>query len=87
MSDFLKKATHENKFIAHCEDSDQKMNLLASLSNFKNALVLIGPEGDFSSQEIEQALKSGFKAVSLGSKRLRTETAGIAVSIASKILY
>ena len=43
----------------------------------KNVLVLIGPEGDFDSVEIKLALEQGFKPVSLGESRLRTETAGI----------
>jgi len=43
----------------------------------KRTLILIGPEGDFSPTEIEMALQNQFKAVSLGTSRLRTETAGI----------
>ena len=43
----------------------------------ENTLILIGPEGDFSLNEIEIALQNTFKAVSLGTSRLRTETAGI----------
>jgi 16S rRNA (uracil1498-N3)-methyltransferase len=42
-----------------------------------NALLLIGPEGDFSPSEVEYAIENGFKEVSLGNSRLRTETAGI----------
>ncbi|MBM3440998.1 MAG: RNA methyltransferase, partial [Bacteroidetes bacterium] len=42
--------------------------------------LLIGPEGDFTNAEIEQALKAGFKAVTLGENRLRTETAGVAAA-------
>lgn len=43
----------------------------------ENALVIIGPEGDFSPEEVELALSNGFEPVSLGDSRLRTETAGI----------
>jgi 16S rRNA (uracil1498-N3)-methyltransferase len=65
-----------NKYIAHCEEQDQKS--LKDLSvNIDEALVLIGPEGDFSSEEISSALKSGFAPVTLGQTRLRTETAGL----------
>ena len=46
-------------------------------SKVENTLILIGPEGDFSPTEIEMALQNNFKAVSLGTSRLRTETAGI----------
>ena len=45
--------------------------------NNKRTLILIGPEGDFSVQEIKMALNNNFKSVSLGASRLRTETAGI----------
>ena len=62
-------------FIAHCEESEkQEARELASATN---AIVLIGPEGDFSPEEIEKASKKGFKALSLGNSRLRTETAGL----------
>lgn len=86
LSAFMKSASGENKFIAHCEEGEDKENLLKSISNLENSIVLIGPEGDFSSKEIQLAKDLGFKAVSLGEKRLRTETAGLAVAIASKIL-
>jgi 16S rRNA (uracil1498-N3)-methyltransferase len=42
-----------------------------------NTLILIGPEGDFSKEEINFALQNGFKAISLGRERLRTETAAV----------
>jgi len=63
------------KYIAHCHDSD-KMPLKQHPKGTK-ALILIGPEGGFSIEEIKTAKKFGFKAVSLGSSRLRTETAAI----------
>lgn len=43
----------------------------------QNALILIGPEGDFSLQEVELARANGFKEISLGTSRLRAETAGV----------
>jgi 16S rRNA (uracil1498-N3)-methyltransferase len=77
--EFLTKAQSENKFIAHCLEDEKKE--LFSLSNPEvNTLVLIGPEGDFSPNEIQLALSSGFLPVSLGKSRLRTETAGVAVA-------
>ncbi len=66
----------ENKFIAHCEDVENK-NSLGSFLPLDDALLLIGPEGDFTQKEIELAMQQGFKAVSLGDTRLRTETAGL----------
>lgn len=64
------------KFIAHCYELDKrqlKNEIIQSPSN----LVLIGPEGDFSEREVEQALQSGFTPVTLGNSRLRTETAAV----------
>jgi 16S rRNA (uracil1498-N3)-methyltransferase len=75
LKDFLKQDFEENKYIAHCEDGD-KLELRAE-EKAEKTLILIGPEGDFSLTEIEMALQNQFKAVSLGTSRLRTETAGI----------
>ena len=54
------------------------MHLKDAFSIEKDVLILIGPEGDFTQEEIKMAQESGFKAVSLGDARLRTETAAIA---------
>tara|TARA_R110001592_G_scaffold178589_3_gene419724 strand:+ start:4506 stop:5210 length:705 start_codon:yes stop_codon:yes gene_type:complete len=64
------------KFIAHCYEENQQ-HLKEIYTANKDCIVLIGPEGDFSLQEVELALKNGFKPVSLGKSRLRTETAGL----------
>lgn len=66
----------ENRFIAYCDDI-QKIHLKDLAEKGKDILILIGPEGDFSPEEIQMAMKNGFKVVSLGEARLRTETAGI----------
>jgi 16S rRNA (uracil1498-N3)-methyltransferase len=72
-----------NCFIAHCHESDRLPLNLAIVPN-KDITILIGPEGDFSSEEVMQAIKFNFLPVSLGSNRLRTETAGmVACSIAN----
>ena len=62
--------------IAHCYEQDQLL-LKDIHQKGKNCLILIGPEGDFSAEELKMALKNGFIPVSLGKSRLRTETAGI----------
>ena len=62
--------------IAHCEEND-KNSLKSVLKPNTKITILIGPEGDFSPEEIELALKSGFIPVSLGNTRLRTETAAV----------
>jgi 16S rRNA (uracil1498-N3)-methyltransferase len=73
---FLAKPFKGQKFIAHCENTD-KTNLKAELINNGKYLILIGPEGDFSPLEIDEALLADFKAITLGESRLRTETAAL----------
>lgn len=78
LTDFQSMLNHPspNKFIAHCADQTRhSANELMKSTN----LVLIGPEGDFSDNEIELAINSGFKSLSLGANRLRTETAAISI--------
>jgi 16S rRNA (uracil1498-N3)-methyltransferase len=65
------------KLIAYCGEA-QKTELRNLSFNGKHVLILIGPEGDFSPEEVKIALTRGFQAVSLGNSRLRTETAGLA---------
>jgi 16S rRNA (uracil1498-N3)-methyltransferase len=75
-SEFVKKAFSGEKLIAHCA-SGEKTILPKALQGCRDALILIGPEGDFSTDEIAAALQHGFEAVSLGDTRLRVETAGM----------
>ncbi len=77
LDDLLNIAKEDEKFIAHCEDSKDKKQLITSCKKQKSYLVLIGPEGDFSPQEIEKAITKNYKEVSLSEERLRTETAAI----------
>ncbi len=65
------------RIIAHCEAGCPRQPLAATLQPGLDTTILIGPEGDFSSEEIALALKCGFLPVSLGSSRLRTETAAL----------
>ena len=64
------------KFIAHCYEGEKPL-LQDVLEPGKDALVLIGPEGDFSPEEVAQAEAAGFQPISLGKSRLRTETAAL----------
>ena len=66
----------ENKYIAYC-DEIQKTHLKDLIIKGNDILILIGPEGDFSPDEIQLAIENSFSLVSLGTARLRTETAGI----------
>ncbi len=75
-SDFLQESFTGNKFIAHCYAQNQK-HYKDSLVKGENNLILIGPEGDFSKEEVTFAIENGFEPISLGNSRLRTETAGI----------
>lgn len=65
------------KFIAHCEEHNDKIYLGNLLKKEGSYLILIGPEGDFNAAEIQMAKDAGFIPVSLGRSRLRTETAGV----------
>lgn len=75
-NDIVKAPFDGIKCIAHLEDGRRQLLQDVLLPN-RNALVLIGPEGDFSPAEIELALANGFEPVSLGPSRLRTETAAL----------
>ncbi len=73
---FVRQDFPGDKFIAHCYAGEKPL-LKDVLSNEKDTLVLVGPEGDFSPEEVELALSCGFRPVSLGMSRLRTETAAL----------
>lgn len=68
------------KLICHCDG--ERKTLQQCYTPGRNALVLIGPEGDFSPEEISTALQSGFVPVTLGESRLRTETAALYATVA-----
>ncbi len=79
MTDFNKFIAHPfegQKFIAHCYEGE-KVLLKDAIHKGENALVLIGPEGDFSEEEVQKAINNGFIPISLGRSRLRTETAAL----------
>ena len=75
-TEFIRRTEEETRFIAHCY-KDDKRDLRNEIKPGKSVVVMIGPEGDFSEQEIAEALQHHFVPVSLGESRLRTETAGI----------
>ena len=66
----------DEKFIAHCIDEDKK-TLNNQIKKHSNYTILIGPEGDFSPSEVDSAVVKGFIPISLGTSRLRTETAAL----------
>ena len=72
-----KRPTNSENYLAHCLPGDKPY--ISGVAGVNGSyLVLIGPEGDFSPSEVNTALQSGFKAVTLGNTRLRTETAALA---------
>tara|TARA_Y100000589_G_C27155297_1_gene630578 strand:- start:947 stop:1642 length:696 start_codon:yes stop_codon:yes gene_type:complete len=81
----IMKSSYKRKLIAHCDDN--KKVELKTLKIKEPTLILIGPEGDFSKDEIELAIKSGFEPISLGNSRLRTETAGIVACTTINLNY
>lgn len=81
--DFISKnRNHEHKYIAHCLEKEKTK--LKDVLLHDTALLLIGPEGDFTEDEINVALENGFIPLSLGNTRLRTETAGLFAAAAFK---
>jgi 16S rRNA (uracil1498-N3)-methyltransferase len=71
-----------DKFIAHCDSSlGEREYLGAKVNKGANTLILIGPEGDFSKEEIIFAIDNGFKPITLGRERLRTETAAMVATV------
>ena len=85
---FIAQHTEGHRYIAHCYEEIERVNLFQTLRapvcppergmKDDSLLVLIGPEGDFSIDEVRMAVDAGFVSVDLGPSRLRTETAGLA---------
>jgi 16S rRNA (uracil1498-N3)-methyltransferase len=78
LDEFIKKAYPGQKIIAHCSARFERRSVIDTCKAGTDTTILIGPEGDFTDYEIEQAVKAGFQSVHLGKSRLRAETAGIA---------
>ena len=81
LKDFLASPVEGRKYIAHCYEEIPRTSLFAELQSHTEAAdavtVLIGPEGDFSIDEVKMAMEAGYQSVHLGNSRLRTETAGL----------
>jgi len=83
--DFILQEFKGEKFIGYVEET-QEILLKNRYSPGSDAHILIGPEGDFSKAEVSIAMESGFLAISLGSSRLRTETAGIVATMTVNLI-
>lgn len=80
--EFIQTPRPGRKFICHCYEEVEKKDFFTEISGIQDGdagdiTVLVGPEGDFSIDEVRLALENGYESVSLGTSRLRTETAGL----------
>lgn len=82
---FIDTPREGRKFICHCHDEIPRIPLQQKIEEGQSYTVLIGPEGDFSIEEVEYALKHGYESVSLGDFRLRTETAALVALMTIKL--
>lgn len=85
---FVSEPRRGRKFIAHCYEEFEKRDFFESLGQLpadEEVTVLVGPEGDFSADEVQMAMSQGYEPISLGKSRLRTETAGLMAVIMSML--
>lgn len=82
-SQLVSSRTDTDKFIAHCLPHEKTE--LATVAGNGASIILIGPEGDFTGEEIEAAMANGYRPVALGNTRLRTETAGMVAATILRI--
>lgn len=89
--DFVTTQRPGHKYIAHCYEEIERKDFftevypMASTASAEDVTVLIGPEGDFSLEEVQLAMDNGYESVSLGSSRLRTETAALSATMMAQL--
>lgn len=89
--DFISTPFKGRKFICHCYEEIEKNDLFNELSkpvaspDDANVTIMIGPEGDFSIDEVKEAMSKGYESTTLGTSRLRTETAGLYAVIMAQL--
>ena len=88
--EFVSQPREGRKYIAHCYEEIERIDLFSDLQNMpkdEKVSILVGPEGDFSFDEVQLAISKGYQSITLGNSRLRTETAGLlAVTMAQLAL-
>ena len=85
-AEFVAATVAPVRLIAHCAESpDEKIYLPRAVGKGIESVIMIGPEGDFSPEEIALAARNGFRAVTLGRQRLRTETAAVAAVVMTSV--
>ena len=91
-SEFINMPLKGRRYIAHCYEEIERKDLFNELSSLdhtdksEDVTVMIGPEGDFSIEEVKDAMSHGFVSVSLGTCRLRTETAALAATMMTQLV-
>lgn len=86
--EFIRQPRKGGKFIAHCYEEIDRADLfdrLGDVPDTDDVTVLVGPEGDFSIDEVREAMAEGFESVTLGTSRLRTETAGLSAVMMAQL--
>lgn len=87
-NDFVKKhSTYSQKFFGYCAPDVPRLEFVKECKAEGEIVVMIGPEGDFTSHEVETAMEKGFIPITFGEKRLRTETAGVFAVCAVNVIY
>ena len=84
INELIKNENYGQKFIAHCLEEEKKALNNSIVDKTSSKIILIGPEGDFTEDEIEAAFQQNYIPVSLGETRLRTETAGLVAAVLLK---
>lgn len=88
---FVMSNNLSKKFICHCYEEYEKIDLMKTMSDINNnecrIVILIGPEGDFSIKEVDKAISSGYTSATLGNSRLRTETAALFTVAMSNLFF
>ena len=91
MADFVEAQSKiAHRFIAHCYDEIEKKDFfdeLRQIDDNEEVIIMIGPEGDFSVEEVQQAMEAGYVSVSLGASRLRTETAALSAVMMANLVF
>lgn len=86
-SEFVKPGFATDTFIAHCLPGEKKLTLDKAADSKPSVTVLIGPEGDFTEEEIQKSINAGARPVTLGDSRLRTETAALVACILLQTIW
>ncbi|MEO9022231.1 MAG: RsmE family RNA methyltransferase [Ginsengibacter sp.] len=84
ITDVIKREEYDQKYIAHCEEEKKRELKNISVDHSLSKIILIGPEGDFTMEEIQSSIQQNYIPVSLGATRLRTETAGVVAAVLLK---